>query len=268
MAGMRCAFPQLPGLLLTFALCACAPGDDTESPDTLTVFAAASTTEVITEAAQRFEAESGTRTVCSFGPSSSLARQILAGAPADVYLSANQAWMDELESAGTIHPGSRHVLLANELVLIAPRSSALEIDVTRETSLADVPRLMRFALGDPAHVPAGRYAKQALESLRWWTHLEPTVIPAADVRAALRLVEIGEADAGIVYATDTRRSRRIDIISTVPPDLHEPITYPIARCTNAPAGVAFIEFLRSPDMRTVFEDAGFRVVEPEAGKEH
>ncbi len=188
--------PSVPLLLCVSLLAGCGPGSGPE-PAAVMVFAAASTTDVVGEAARRFEARSGVRVVCSFGGSSSLARQITAGAPADVYVSADQAWMDALESEALIEAGSRRDLMANELVLVAPAEVAFEVDFA-----GAAPDVRRIAVGDPAHVPAGRYAREALEWLSWWPALEARLLPAQDVRAALRLVELGEADAGIVYATD------------------------------------------------------------------
>ncbi len=229
----------------------------------VTVFAAASTIEVLGEAARRYEALRGARVVCSFDSSSSLARQIRAGAPADVFVSADEAWMDDLEAAGLIDPATRFDLLTNELVLVAPADRPFEVRISREFDLAAAhPGVARIAVADPAHVPAGRYAKQALEWLGWWPALERRLVPALDVRAALRLVERGEADAGIVYSTDAAASDRVVTLAAFPPESHAPIVYPAALVARAgPGGAApgFIDFLRSPDMVEVFRRAGFGV---------
>ncbi len=236
---------------------------------TLTVFAAASTADVITQAAAGFEAARHVRVVTSFAGSSDLARQIKGGAPADVFLSADEKWMDELEKGGALAPGSRRDLLGNELVLIAPAKAPFEARAERGF---DLPGAMaaragarpgdtgRIALADPSHVPAGRYARQALEHLGWWGSVEPMVVPAADVRAALRLVEMGEAAAGIVYATDARASKKVVVVLTIPADAHEPIRYPIALTARAsPEARQFLEYLASPEGEAIFERAGFRV---------
>lgn len=233
----------------------------------ITVFAAASTTDVLQEAGRRFKAATRTEVTFSFDASSNLARQIKAGAPADLFISADEKWMDDVAAAGGIRPATREDLLGNELVLIAPAGKRFEVKMARDFDFAAaLPQVQRIAVGDPSHVPAGRYARQALEALGWWTGLERRLIPAQDVRAALRLIEMGEADAGIVYATDARQSDKVAVVAAFPTDTHEPVRYPIALCTNAgePAA-AFQRFLRSPEMTTVFEKAGFRVLPPGTG---
>jgi len=228
----------------------------------VTVFAAASTRDVMEEAAARFEAKTGIRPVLSFAASSTLARQIQAGSPADIFVSADEAWMDVLQAYGAILGGTRSDLLANRLVMIAPVQREFHVEPVESFDFAAVlPEIERIAVADPGHVPAGRYAKEALESLGWWQALEPRLIPAQDVRAALRLVEIGEVDAGIVYATDAVHSDRVTVICTLPERLHTPVRYPVAQCVDDEAAAAFIEFLRSPEMIEVFESAGFIVLE-------
>ncbi|MCG3130737.1 MAG: Molybdate-binding protein ModA [Phycisphaerae bacterium] len=226
---------------------------------TLTVFAAASTTDVLHEAGTRFEARSGSNVVFSFDASSNLARQIKAGAPADVFLSADEKWMDDVEAAGMIEAATRRDLLGNRLVLVAPVGQSFEARMSADFDFAaKCPQVKRIAVGDPTHVPAGRYAREALESLGWWKGVEERLIPAQDVRAALRLVELGEADAGIVYATDAPASQRVVVIAAFPPETHAKIRYPVARCKNAgPAAAEFLRFLASGEMNEVFEAAGF-----------
>ena len=196
------------------ALSGCGRSQDGDPPTEVVVFAAASTEDVLREAGRRFEVATGTRVRFNFAASSTLAQQIRAGARADVFLSASVEWMDEAERSGDIISGSRIDLLGNSLVLIAPVGSAFEIDISPEFDFpARLPEVRRIAMGDPAHVPAGRYAKSALKSLGWWDALERLIIPAVDVRAALRLVEIGEVDAGVVYASDAAQSNRAVIIA-------------------------------------------------------
>lgn len=226
------------------------------------VFAAASTTDVLREAGRLYEAESGTKVVFSFDASSSLARQIKEGAPADVFISADTNWMDEAIRSGEMQQATRETLLGNSLVLVVPVGRPVKVEMSREFDITvALPDIRRIAVGDPAHVPAGRYARQALESLGWWESLQPKLVPALDVRAALRLVELGEADAGIVYATDAKASKGVSVVATFPADLHAPIEYPLALCKDAPTSAAdFVTFLRSPQIRQLFEDAGFRVI--------
>jgi len=258
------------GVLTT--LLGCRPQPDVHAPpsatSTIIVFAAASSADVMREAGRRYQvANPGTTVVFSFDSSSNLARQIKAGAPAHVFVSADQGWMDEAVAAGAMQPPTRADLLSNRLVLIAPAGRASEVAMGEELSSdAGPPDVGRIAVGDPAHVPAGRYARQALKSLGWWAELEPRLVPMQDVRAALRLVELGEVDAGIVYATDASGSDAVTVIGRFPEGTHEPIRYPIALCTAAPRGAAgFVEFLRSAEMASVFERAGFVV--PEVGPE-
>ncbi len=238
--------------------------DGPPAPEAVTIFAAASTIEAVTEAVGRYESATGVKIVCSFDASSNLARLIRAGAPADVFLSADEVWMDDLQAAGLIDPASRADLLGNVLVLIAPAGGRFEVAMTREFAFAArLPAIKRIAVADPAHVPAGRYARQALEWLGWWAELEPRLVPALDVRAALRLVELGEADAGIVYRTDAAASDTVIQVAEFPAGSHVPIRYPLALCARAGAGAAdFAGFLRSPEAAGIFDRSGFRVLAP------
>lgn len=253
--------PLLIALIGSLAgvLGSCGQSAPTESP--ITVFAAASTAGPLDEAAKSFEKSSGVRVQISYGASITLARQIIAGARADLAIVADQRSMDELAGASppAIDPATRTVLLANTLVLVAPSDSRLEADLTPgESTAARCPAIGRLAIGDPAIAPAGRYAQQSLEKLGWWKPLTEHLVPAPDVRAALRLVELGEADAGVVYATDARASTKVRIIASFPATLHDPIEYPAALCRNAvPRAAEFLDFLRSPDGRAAFERWGF-----------
>jgi molybdate transport system substrate-binding protein len=228
-------------------------------PRTLTVLAAASTADVMEMAAWEYEKRSGVKITLNTGASSGLAKQIIEGAQADLFLSADERWMDEVEKAARVKPETRRDLLSNRLVLIAPAGSALQITPAKGFELDRmIPAAARIALADPAHVPAGRYARESLEWLNWWQFVEPRMVPAADVRAALRLVELGEADLGIVYATDVRGSSKLRMLGSLPDESHSPIRYPIAVCEGAsPDALAFAEFLRGRDMKKVFRGAGF-----------
>lgn len=234
----------------------------------VTVFAAASTTDVMRALGERYETETGIHLAFSFDSSSSLARQIEAGSPADIFLSADEAWMDELASAGAIRADTRFDLLANELVLVAPaRAPQPHIEFAPDFEVATrLSTLQRIAVGDPRHVPAGRYAMQALESLGWWDELAPRLVPAKDVRAALRLVEIGEVDAGIVYATDAPASPGVVVIGRFPDVSHRPIRYPIALCSGSEAAAQFVEFLATHEAAAeIFTRAGFRLLSRSQG---
>jgi molybdate transport system substrate-binding protein len=226
----------------------------------LTVFAASSTAEVVTEAAARFERANRTHVKTSFGASSTLAQQIKAGAPADVFVSADEEWMDDLAKAGAIQAETRVDLLANSLVMVAPRGKGFAVEFSKGFDFAKaLPNVKRIAVADPEHVPAGQYAREALEALGWWEGLKDRLAPALDVRAAVRLVEMGEADAGIVYASDAKASEKVEVVGTFPQETHKPIRYPVAACSKAGEARKFIEFLRSEEMSGVYKGAGFTV---------
>ena len=186
------------------------------------VFAAASLSSALAELSTHYE---GMR--LSIASSSTLAKQIAAGAPADIYFSANAEWMDYLQAHQHIEQDSRVDLLGNALVVIAPKGGAFAVRWARDFDLAGA-FAGRLALGDPEHVPAGQYARQALETLGWWSVLKNRIAPAPDVRAALVYVERGECAAGLVYATDAAQSDRVITLATVPDSLHSPIVYPAA----------------------------------------
>lgn len=229
----------------------------------LTVFAAASLTDAVERIAASFEAETGTPVRLSFASSSTLARQITAGAPAQIFLSANERWMDHVEDAGLIEPETRVSALGNRLVLIAPADSPLDdVAVSGELDLAAMLAAgERIAVGDPDHVPAGLYAKDALESLGLWQATADHLARTADVRAALALVATGEAPLGIVYATDAAVSDDVKVLGRFPEDSHTPITYPFAIVAGAadPAVEELFAYLRGPEATAVFEGAGFTV---------
>jgi molybdate transport system substrate-binding protein len=226
------------------------------------VFAAASTADVLGRIAKAYEVDTGVNVECSFAASSTLSRQIEAGAPADIYLSADPQWMDRLEKLELIRPESRRDLLANTLVLITPRENRFEVFMESDFRFANAFE-GRLALGDPSHVPAGRYARQALESLGWWNALQKRMIPALDVRDALRLVALGEAAAGIVYATDAAGSDRVSVIGAFPAETYEPIRYPVAICKDAsPDAAAFADYLFGEEATSIFQSAGFTLLLP------
>ncbi len=241
----------------------CAAGCDRERAGNrpargVTVLAAASTTEWVEQIGTVFEKRTGIPVHGSFSASSTLARQIEAGAHCDVFVSAEPLWVDELERQGLLKPGSRREVMGNDLVLIVPKGKAFKATFEQGFRFGDALK-GRLAMGDPQSVPAGRYARQALEALGWWEGVRDRILPAADVRAAVRLVERGEADAGIVYRTDVAGSDGLETIGVVPADLHEPIVYEAAACRGSGAEAGrFLEFLGSPEAREVIERLGFR----------
>lgn len=226
----------------------------------LLVFAAASTSNALNEVGQAFQEQSGTKVINSFASSSTLAKQIEQGAPVNVYASANIKWMNYLDKAGGLIPGSRFNLLRNRLVLIVPPDSPLKkVKVDRKLRLPALLGDGRLALGDPSHVPAGIYAKQALAHLGLWSLVKDRVAAAANVRAALALVETGEAPLGVVYATDAAISKKVKVLGMFPQDSHPPIVYPVAVVKNhdSKAARTYLKFLRSPAPRKIFRNYGF-----------
>jgi molybdate transport system substrate-binding protein len=229
----------------------------------ITVFAAASTTPALTEAADRYEAgpaAEGDTVRLVFAASSTLAKQIAQGAPADLFLSASPAWMDYLAERGAIEPSSRHDLLGNRLALIAPQDRSFDLAVEPGFALAEALDGGRLALGDPAHVPVGIYAKSALEQLGVWPALADRTARAADARAVLALVARGEAAAGIVYQSDVWSDAGIGLVGLFPLASHPPIVYPLAVVTGrgSPAVDRLYRFLRDTEAQAVFQRHGFR----------
>jgi molybdate transport system substrate-binding protein len=234
------------------------PNSSSPQSDAPTVFAAASTREALTRIARAFEAETGIRPRLSFGASSTLARQITQGAPARLFLSANVAWMDDLERRNLIDPSSRIDLLSNRLALIATKESP---EMTMDIQTATVPDQLkhaRIAMADPDHVPAGIYARAALRHLKWWPKLRGNLLTASDVRAALRIVALGEADYGIVYASDAQAGKSVRMLATFPAQSHPPIRYPVALLRNAgETAKAFHGYLQTATAKQVFKEHGF-----------
>ncbi|KAB8314244.1 molybdate ABC transporter substrate-binding protein [Tolypothrix campylonemoides VB511288] len=243
-----------------FALAACAAAAAPRAP--LTVFAAASLKESLDAAAAAYERETGTPVRVSYAASSALARQIEQRAPADVFVSADLEWMDWLQRRALVDATTRRDLLGNTLVLVAPAASR-----TRPVTLSrgvDLSRVLgpdgRLALALTASVPAGKYARAALESLGAWSAVQPRVVEGENVRAALLLVARGEAALGAVYATDARAEPRVRVVATFPAGSHPPIVYPAARvaASTHPDAAAFVRWLRGPTARALFVARGFR----------
>ena len=225
------------------------------------VLAAASTAHVIDAVIDAFQAGPDDRVVASYAGTSALARQIESGAPADIFVAANAAWMDHVAALGLTRPGSRQVLAGNLLVFVAGDGGVAPFEPSQLLDLAALLAGGRLALGNPEHVPAGIYARQALEALGLWPAARERLAPAADVRAALALVARGEAPLGIVYATDAMLVPDVRVVATVPSALHEPIVYPVARITGRESSLAarFFAYLTGPAGRAAFARAGFIV---------
>ena len=238
------------------------------------ILAAASSAHAIDEVIGQFDAGPEDRVVASYAGTSALARQIESGAPADIFLAANAAWMDHVEALGLIEPGSRQALAGNRLVFVTGKSDMTPFEPSPSLDLGALLAGGRLAIGNPDHVPAGIYARQALEALGLWPGAKERLAPAADVRAALVLVARGEAPLGIVYATDVARagtvaradenSRGVEgvrAVATIPAALHEPIVYPVALIAGraSPLAVRFFAFLTGPEGRAALARAGFIV---------
>jgi len=228
----------------------------------LTVFAAASLTDAMQDIATLWQKDGHPLLRQSFGASSTLARQIEQGAPANLFASADERWMDYLTERNLIAAGTRRQLLGNDLVLIVPADHASRITIDASLNLlALLGPTGRIATGDPEHVPVGLYAQQALRKLGLWDAVAPRLARTEDVRGALLLVERGEAPAGIVYSTDAAVSSGVAIAGVFPDDSHDPITYPFAvtRAGDTPEARALMQFLTGPQARAVFLRRGFKV---------
>jgi molybdate transport system substrate-binding protein len=224
---------------------------------TITVFAAASMKNALDDVNAAFSNQSGIKVVTSYGASSALARHIEFGAPADIFLSADIDWMGWALKA--MNKETLLYLLGNRLVLVAPKDSPVDhVTVSQGFDLAKLIGDGRIAMGQVNAVPAGKYAKEALETLGVWTSVAGKVAAAEDVRAALALVARGEAVLGIVYETDAKVEPKVKIVGVIPPDSHREILYPVAATANAkPGAMPYLAFLRSAAGKAVFEQYGF-----------
>jgi len=242
--------------IMSGALAACAR----RAPASLIVFAAISLQDVL----QRIVADRGQTNAVrfAFAATSALARQIAHGAPADIFISADSIWMDDLAARGLLRADTRTDLLTNRLALVAPAATRLTVDLSAPGSFTAALADGRLAIADPNAVPAGRYARAALEHLSLWPTAEPRLARAENVRAALAFVARGEAPLGIVYDTDARSEPRVQIIALFPEESHPRIVYPAAILARAEHQDAqsFLDSLRDPDARAIFEHAGFRLL--------
>lgn len=249
-----------------------APISGFAEPQRVTVFAAASLTNALHEIGRGLSAAGGPEVTFSFAASSTLAKQIEAGATADLYVSADEPWMDYLQTRKLIAPATRATVASNGLVLVVPSTRPVDLDIATPgwiSKLGDG----RIAIADPAHVPAGRYARQALTRLGAWAAVEPRLAKADNVRSALVLVARGEAVAGVVYATDARTAdgkpaRGIHVAAKVPGDSHDRIGYPAAIVAGRDRPAVrrvFDHIVRSPEARAVFMRHGYLAVAAPSG---
>ncbi|MFI3308375.1 molybdate ABC transporter substrate-binding protein [Ewingella allii] len=231
-----------------------------QAADKVTVFAAASLTNAMQDIAAQYQKEKGVQVVSSFASSSTLARQIEQGAPADLFISADQQWMDYSISKQQIVENTRYTLLGNELVLVAAKTSKIDnVEIDDKTQWTKLLGDSRLAVGDPDHVPAGIYAKEALQKLGAWSTLEPKLARASDVRGALALVEREEAPLGIVYGSDAIASKKVKVVGTFLASSHKPVEYPMAivKDHEKPEVRAFYDYLKTPAASAIFKQYGF-----------
>lgn len=227
----------------------------------LTVFAAASLSDVLKDIGKSYQQKTGHTAAFSFAASSALARQIEASPGADVFISADADWMDYLDKKGLVQHATRSNLLGNHLVLIAPANSSLSLKVAPGFDLKGALGGGRLAIADPASVPAGKYGKAALTALGVWDSISAQLAPAENVRVALAYVARGEAPIGIVYRTDALADPRVKIVGTFGDATHAPIVYPVALTKEAkPLARELLDYLKQPQARAAFEKAGFQVL--------
>lgn len=233
--------------------------------DKITVFAAASLTNALYDISAQFEKTRLVKIQTSFAASSTLAKQIENGAPADVFISADTKWMNYLQDNKLIKPNSRKELLGNKLVLIAPKGRGFNVKFDPSFDIAKAFD-GRLCTGDIESVPAGIYAKESLTYLKWWDTIKTRIVGAQDVRGALAFVERGECAAGIVYETDAKVSTKVEIVATFPEESHKPIIYPMAIITNTKNPIIstdFLNYLLSNDAIAIFKKYGFSVISPQ-----
>lgn len=247
----------LPGFLLAIVLLA-----TPAAAQDLNVYAAASLADVLREAAHSWEKSGGTKVSFNFAGSSDLARQIEAGAPAHVFISANREQVDRLETAGRVRPKTAFAVLGNSLVVIVPAGSKVQ----KLAGARGLLQLDRLALADPMGVPAGVYAREWLEREKLWEQLSSRIVPALDVRAALAAVASGNLPGGIVYATDAATSSKVRVVYRVPAEAAPEVRYfaaPVVHDgSSGTAAARFLGFLRGPEARAVFVRYGFAPVAP------
>ncbi|KLN97133.1 molybdate ABC transporter substrate-binding protein [Moellerella wisconsensis] len=226
----------------------------------VTVFAAASLTNALNEIAAQYKQETNNQVVASYASSSTLARQIEQGAPANLFISADQQWMDYVIDKQLMVKNTRYTLLGNELVLIAPKASKLDkVEINQQTDWKKLLDGGRMAVGDPDHVPVGIYAKESLEKLGAWDTVNPMLARTNNVRSGMALVERDEAPLGIVYGSDAVASDKVKVVGIFPADTHKPVEYPMAivKGQDNSATRQFYDYLKTPQAAVIFKQYGF-----------
>jgi molybdate transport system substrate-binding protein len=254
------ALRKLLGALVLF--CALIPTHAADEPNQeLLVFAAASLTNVLDEIGTAYTQQTRQRVKFSYAASSALARQLEAGARADVFFSADLEWMDYVQARNLIDRSTRRNVLGNRLALVAPADSKIELKIAPAFKLAEALGDRRLATGDPESVPVGKYARSALTSLGVWNEVADRLVRADNVRSALAFIARGETPLGIVYETDAKVEVRVRVVDIFPANTHPPILYPVAVTRGARQGAqAFVEFLRKPAAEESFVAFGFRTL--------
>lgn len=249
-------------LLITTALASIIFSSSAKAAD-VSVFAAASMKNAIDEIGAAWKTKSGHAITATYAASSALAKQIEAAAPADIFISADEAWMDELASKNLIKADSRKDIVGNTLVIVVAKDSKLAIDLGGKPNLVETLGKEKLAMADVKAVPAGKYGKASLEALKLWDAVSPQVAMQENVRAALALVALGEAKLGIVYGSDAVVEPKVEVAATFPDTSHAPILYPaavVAATTNADAQ-GFVDFLKSDEAKAIFKKDGFKILE-------
>lgn len=249
---------KLGKLVLVSAL---AFGSTAAFAENITVFAAASMTNVLQQIGDEYKKQHPEDSLTfSFAGSSTLAKQIEQDAPADIFVSADQKWMEYVAEKQPNKTKNIKTLVANELVLIAPKESALKVASVKEINFKKVIGDSYLAVGDD-NVPVGRYAKKALESLNVWQDVEGKLSKAKDVRAVLAYIERGELPLGIVYSTDAKVSDKVKVVAVFPPETYGKVVYPAATLSEKAEAKRFLDYLSSPAAKSAFEKAGFKTLQ-------
>lgn len=257
----RCSLAALAAVALAFGVMTPADAGDKQA---VTVFAAASLKTALDDIAAAYQKQSAGSVTSSYAASSALAKQIESGAPADIFISADVEWMEYLKKKSLIEAASDKALLGNSLVLIAPADSSISLTIAKNFELAGALGDGRLAVAGVTAVPAGRYAKAALESLGVWDSVSAKLAESENVRAALALVARGEAPLGIVYLTDAKAEPKVKIIATFPEETHPPVVYEagiVKDSTNAEGAARFIKYLAGPEAKARFAKEGFKPLE-------
>ncbi len=245
-------------------LYSCGTGKKTETGDeaavqSIMVFSAASLTDVLSELVDTFQVKYNVEVKTNMASSGTLARQIAQGGSPDVYISASKKWANYVDSLGAIVAGTKTEIAQNQLVLIAPASSDLQVEsIDSSLNFLDLLGSDLLSMGDPSHVPAGKYAKQSLEYFGWYSQLDKKTNPAKDVRSALMVVEMSEAPVGIVYRTDAMKSGKVKILNTFPERSHKPIVYVAGVCKNNQSANDFLSYINSDEASAIWAKYGFK----------